>query len=325
MRWWMLLAVVGVLGCQHQAEVPAAPPPSEDLSTWTVPEVVQPPAAAQTPSPAEEKPTTAEEVYTFTPGTPYAVTVPVGWPLDILLEPGEQVRNIVGGERAPTPASAPPAQDAQAPPTADARRWEVREGAEGTGDTVRGHVFVAASEPGMRTGVIITTTRRTYYLTCQSAKSSPIRVLRWRYPAKASEPTKETGAPGLFPDPTRPARYHVGYQLTAAQRPPDWLPRSIVDDGKKLYIVYPEVTLFGSVPVIRMVGPNGPQLVNARQYLNVVIVDQLIARAELRVGIGEQAETVTITRGALRTIECPGDAACPVWPQAAQTLAGRKP
>jgi type IV secretory pathway VirB9-like protein len=98
-----------------------------------------------------------------------------------------------------------------------------------------------------------------------------------------------------------------------------------VDDGKKVYILYPEVALFDTVPLLRLIGPNGPQLVNARQFLNVVIVDQLVARAELRVGIGEHAETVTITRGALRTITCPGDAACPVWPQAAQTLARRQP
>jgi type IV secretion system protein VirB9 len=103
------------------------------------------------------------------------------------------------------------------------------------------------------------------------------------------------------------------------------MPRHVVDDGKKLYIVYPEVTLFGTVPLLRMIGPNGPQLVNARQYLNVVIVDQLLATAELRVGTGERAETVTLTRGALRTIDCPGDDACPAWPQAATTLAGRHP
>jgi len=53
------------------------------------------------------------------------------------------------------------------------------------------------------------------------------------------------------------------------------MPRAVVDDGKKLYILYPEVTLFGTVPLVRLLGPNGPQLVNARQYLNVVIVDQL--------------------------------------------------
>jgi len=101
------------------------------------------------------------------------------------------------------------------------------------------------------------------------------------------------------------------------------MPRGVVDDGKKLYILYPEVTLFGSVPVARMIGPNGPQLLNARQYLNVVIVDQLPARVELRVGTGETAEVVSVTRGDLHTIECPGDAACPVWPAAAQTLARR--
>jgi type IV secretion system protein VirB9 len=101
------------------------------------------------------------------------------------------------------------------------------------------------------------------------------------------------------------------------------MPRHVVDDGKKVYIIYPEVALFDTVPVVRLLGPNGPQLVNARQYLNVLIVDQLVARAELRVGIGERAQTVTVTRGVLRTMECPGDPACPVWPQAATTLAGR--
>ncbi len=98
-----------------------------------------------------------------------------------------------------------------------------------------------------------------------------------------------------------------------------------MDDGKKLYLVYPEVTLFGTVPLVRIVGPNGPQLVNARQYLNVTILDQLPPRLELRVGGGIHAETVTITRGALRTIDCPGDEACPVWPAAAATLARRRP
>jgi len=99
----------------------------------------------------------------------------------------------------------------------------------------------------------------------------------------------------------------------------------VTDDGKKLYILYPEVALFGSVLVVRMVGPNGPQLLNSRQYLNVVIVDQLPARVELRVGTGETAEVVTITRSDLHTIECPGDTGCPVWPTAAQTLARRQP
>ncbi len=273
------------------------------------------------------------------------MTVPVGWPLDIVLERGEQVHEIVGGDRAPSASTPVPqtsasgdaterlqtviAQAAASPPPPPAapangtRRWEFREGQDGIGETLRAHVFLAAREPGLTTGFIITTTRRTYYLTCQSVKTSPLRVLRWTYARHAPDTPKAPEPPGLLPDPTRPARYHVGYLVESHGRVPDWMPRHVVDDGKKLYIVYPEVTLFGTVPVVRMVGPNGPQLVNARQYLNVVLVDQLPAKAELRVGIGEHAETVTITRGTLRTIACPGDDACPVWPTAAAALARR--
>ena len=313
LRWCVLVMVSAVLGmgCAHPGEPPVVPPPSEDLSTWSVPELVQPPPPVpQPPATMDEKATAVAKVYAFTPGTTFAATVPMGWPLDLVLERGEQVRNIVGGDRAP-------AEGGQTP------RWEVKEGAEGTGETLRSHVFVTATEPGLTLGLIITSTKRTYYLTCKSVQTSPIRALRWHYPPAIPDTPTTPKSPGLLPDPTRPAHYHVGYDLTASQPTPAWLPRAIVDDGKKLYIIYPEVTLFGTVPLLRLLGPNGPQLVNARQYLNVVIVDQLVARAELRVGLGERAETVTITRGTVRTIACPGDSACPVWPQAATTLSGR--
>jgi|SRR6266702_331057 len=328
-----------LLGCTHEDAVPPVPPPPEDLSTWTVPELVQPPPSETPGMPGEAKPTAAEKVYAYIAGTPYQVQVSVGWPLDVVLEHGEQVRNIVGGDRSDTEMRQPPTVSAvaQAEGTATApseaprpeslggRHWEVREGAEGTGDTVRGHIFIAAMEAGMHTGVIVTTTRRTYYLTCQSVKTSPIRVLRWTYTPSAAMGRAIPKEPGMLPDATVAARYHVGYRIQSHGRPPDWMPRAVLDDGKKIYILYPEVTMFGTTPVVRMIGPNGPQLVNARQYLNVVIIDHLAARVELRIGIGETAEVVGVTRGDLHTIECPGDAACPSWPAAAQTLARRQP
>src|SRR5438105_7873783 len=305
MRWSCLVLLLLLLGCEHATERPAVPPPPEDLSTWVVPELVQPPPPVL-PDPAivKEKGTAAERVYDFTSGTTFAATVSVGCPLDIVRARGEQVRNYVGGDRAPTEARQTP-------------RWEVKEGAEGFGDTQRSHIFVTVTDPGLTMGLVVTTTRRTYYITCKSVKTSLTRVLRWRYPSGTAEAAKPVKPPGLLPDPTQPARYHVGYELTTSQPPPSWVPRYIVDDGKKLYIVYPEVVLFETVPLVRLIGPHGPQLVNARQYLNVVILDQVVGRAELRVGLGEHAETATIMRGALRTIACPGDPACPVWPQAA--------
>jgi P-type conjugative transfer protein TrbG len=309
MRYWpvMLAVLVALLGCEKEVQLPPVPPPSEDLSTWSVPELVQPPAP-ETPAPAvapQEKPTPAEQVLDFAAGTTFTLTVPVGAPLDVILQRGEQVRNIIGGDRAPVEPN-------------QTTRWEIKEGADGIGESLRQHIFLTAAMPGLTTGLIVTTTARTYYLTCKSVGKSPIRTVRWRYPVDTAtvKPVKE---PGLLPDPAQLKHYHVGYELVGTK--PSWQPRQVVDDGKKTYIIYPEVTLFETVPMLRLIGPNGPQLVNSRQFLNVVIIDQLLPRAELRVGLGEHAETVTITRGELRTIACPGNEACPVWPQAAQALA----
>jgi type IV secretion system protein VirB9 len=256
----------------------------------------------------EPKPTAAEQVLPWTPGTTFAVKVSVGHPLDILLQPGEQVRNIVGGDREPAEQGQPP-------------RWQVQEGAEGRSDTMRPHVFITASTPGLTMGLILTTTKRTYYLSCTSVGRSPVRVVRWTYPPEPAPVLARE--PGLLPDPTQPRQYHVGYTYLPSQPPPAWHPRQTVDDGEKTYILLPEVTLFSRVPMLRLVGPQGPMLANVRQFLNVLIVDELVSHAELRVGTGERAETVTIRRGELRTITCPGDPDCPRWPRAAQQLAGR--
>jgi P-type conjugative transfer protein TrbG len=304
----VLVMVSLLVGCQKEEPLPQVPPPPEDLSTWSVPELVQPPPPETPPaqSPPQEKTTPAEQVLDFAAGTTFPLTVPVGAPLDIVLQRGEQVRNIIGGDRTPVEAN-------------QTTRWEIKEGADGLGDTLRQHIFLSATTPGLTTGLIVTTTARTYYLTCKSVGKSPIRTVRWRYPVDSDASKPKPKEPGLLPDPAQPKHYHVGYELVGTK--PSWQPRQTVDDGKKTYILFPEVTLFTSVPMLRLIGPNGPQLVNSRQFLNVLIVDQLIARAELRVGIGEHAEVVTITRGEMRTIACPGDQACPVWPQAAQTLA----
>jgi type IV secretion system protein VirB9 len=306
-----------VLSCSHEPPPPPpVPAPPEDLSYWSTPELIQAPepeATAPKP-PKEPPPTPAEKIFDFAPGQTFELTVSVGAPLDLVFGHFEQLRNLVGGDRSPVEAN-------------QTTLWEVKEGMSGLGETQRQHVFLSVAKPGLQTGIVITTTQRTYYITCKSVQKSPIRTVRWRYPVEMADVKPVVKEPGLLPDPTQHKLYHVGYEVKATGHAPDWQPRYVLDDGKKTYIIYPEYVLFETVPMLRLVGPNGPQLVNSRQFLNVVIVDQLVPRAELRVGIGEHAETVTISRGALHTIACPGDDAgqCPVWPQAAQVLAQRHP
>ena len=96
LRVAVLVWIALLVACAHEPPPPPVPPPPEDLSTWSVPELVQPPAP-ETPAAAlvAEKPTPAEQVLDFAPGTTYTLTVGMQAPLDVILGPGEQVRNIV--------------------------------------------------------------------------------------------------------------------------------------------------------------------------------------------------------------------------------------
>jgi len=226
MPWLSVILMLALLwGCTKEEPPPPVPPPPEDLSTWAVPELVQlppvpPPVVAMVESPPA-KPTAAEKVYPYAPGTTFAVQVPTQTPLELVLEKGEQVRNIVGGDRAPAE-------------TQQTARWEVKEGTDGMGETLRQHVFIMVGEEKLTTGLIITTTLRTYYLTCTSVKTSPVRVVRWQYPHdEPAEMQPKTKEPGLLPDPQEPWQYHVSYSLDGAT--PDWRPRQVLDNGKKTY------------------------------------------------------------------------------------------
>src|SRR5262252_604779 len=125
--WGLLLLLAFVLmGCPHTEEAPPpVPPPPEDLSTWSVPELVQPPPPEE-PKPSQAKeplPAQAELILDFAAGTTATLTVSAGAPLDIVMGQREQIRNIIGGDRTPVEAN-------------QTTRWEVKEGADGLGETL---------------------------------------------------------------------------------------------------------------------------------------------------------------------------------------------
>lgn len=305
-----LLVILLVAGCTPKAPPPVhVPPMPDDLSTWAAPERVELPPPAPVPTPPPVRAAAPNEVlYDYEPSKEYVVEVPLGWPADVVLEPGEVVHNIVGGDRQPL-------QEGETP------RWEVKEGVSESQYTPVQHVFLTASHVGQKMGVIVTTSRRTYYLTVRSVKTTPIRAVRWTYPAPPVAPVVEK-PPSVLPDTEKPQRYHIGYAIEAPDPAPDWTPLQVLDDGRKTYLLFSPVVLYQEAPFLRLIGPQGPQLTNSRQYQTVYIIDQLISRAELRLGAGEHAQVVTITRGPLQTITCPGHEQCPQWPTAPR-VAGR--
>ncbi len=304
MRWWILL--IGIFlswGCHPKnSSVIQVPPMIEDTLTWSTPLLLPEPEPTPEPVRITERPATPNElVYPYEPGREYYVEVMPGWPQTLVLEPGEQWTGIQPGER-PTVETQGGTQDSAA-----ASPWEVKSTSE---QAPLQHIFVLVGKVGPSMGLVITTTKRSYAVTLKAVKQTPIRFVRWQFAATPSAPTPPR--PSLFPPPTQ--RYHIGYGIETSQPEPDWMPRWVGDTGDKLYMLLPVTTLYDVAPMVRGIGPNGPFLLNVRQYKNVLVVEQVPARLEVRLGTGPGAEVVTITRGLLLMIQCPHDPACPQWP-----------
>ena len=146
-----------------------------------------------------------------------------------------------------------------------------------------------ATHVGQKLGVIVATSRRTYYLTLKCVAKTEVRAIRWRYPAPPVLPVVAAPAPRLLPDPEQPHRLHVGYVISAADPVPEWAPRQVVDDGRKMYLLLPPTTRFAVAPLVRGRGPNGPFIVSARHMDTVIILDQIIGHLELRYGEGRDS------------------------------------
>jgi len=293
-----------IVGCATTSPTVDAPPLAEDLG-WSAPVAVKPPApdVPSAPTEPETARSSREKVYPFIPGECYRVDVPVGTVVALAFKPGEEIRDWADGDRSPVES-----EDHQKP------LWEFKQSYAGAGVTGRPAMLITVPKAGLKNGLTVTTTGWTYCVDLQSVSKSAIRSVRWTYPDDAPKVAK--APPRLWPDPTQPQRYHAGYEITASEPTPVWTPRQAVDDGSKTYIVFPPTVTSVDAPLIRLVGSSGPELVNARQAGNVVILDRLFNRAELRLGASKQAEVVTIQRLMPVTIACPGDARCPVWPDA---------
>lgn len=296
-RMLALCAMVLFLGCAVQEEpLPPLPPPSDDLTTWASPARWTPPPIPQAPAPRPPGP--QEQVVAYREGEEVRVLVPMGTPATVQLEAGEQIQTIMQGDRTPV-------AEGEAP------RWDIK---TGMGSHETPYVFITAREPGLRQGLVILTSRRTYHLALSSVSSAKVRAVRWTY-TDTSPPPQQAPWHGLWPDPRLPHAYHVGYEISSPAPAPAWTPRQVVDDGTRMYLLLSPVALVTDVPLVREMTPQGPRLLNTRLVGTVLVIDKLVGRVELRLGVGDHAEVVQLQRGAaLQTVMCPGDGRCPQFP-----------
>lgn len=215
----------------------------------------------------------AAQIYAYSPGALYQVYAAPGQITDIALEEGEQLTG-----------SGPVA-------AGDTVRWVVGDTESGSGDTRRVHILVKPTRASIETNLVVNTDRRTYLIELRSRERPYMPSVAWYYPETAREKSRSVALKPVLPDPSqRVFRYAI-----EGDSPP-WRPLTAYDDGRKVYVEFPQGIVQGEMPPLFVIGPDGKtELVNYRAFGNVLIVDRLFAAAELRLG-DEHQQKVRIVR-----------------------------
>lgn len=223
----------------------------------------------------------AIQIYPYTRGALYQVYTAPEQVTDIALQPGEELMSVSAG---------------------DTVRWVLGDTVSGVGEEAQVHILVKPIQAGLKTNLIITTSRRAYHLELHAFQQTYMAAVSWRYSdqplvqrrASASKPPmlQEPVARGL-----ELGRLKFRYEISGDE--PHWRPTRVFDDTRKVYIQFPTRLDQGEAPPLFVVGRDGKsQLVNYRMRDNYYIVDRLFSMAELRLGEKRQ-DVVRISRSDL--------------------------
>ena len=199
---------------------------------------------------------------------------------DLVLEPGESIVNVAVG---------------------DSIRWLIAPATSGPADATTPHILIKPTEAGLRTNLIVTTNRRTYYLTLVSRKSDPMLRIGFSYPQDLGRTFAPS--PALSPRPTpRPSaelpaaafeKLDFDYRVSGDR---GLLPLRVFNDGAHTYLEMPPGMT--EIPILFAVGSDGGEtLVNYRYTGKYYVIDGLPARIALVDGSGKKQRRALVIRG----------------------------
>ena len=293
------------ISLDEPVQVQALPEPPTPIEVVTVPEPLPLPAQLKplpgmeevkpAPEPADERvrvsranqeariaPTregyvNAIQVWPFTDGALYQVYAAPGRVTVISLQPGEELVTVAAG---------------------DTVRWIVGDTSSGTGDALRVSVLVKPIRSGLKTNLVITTSRRTYLLELTSTEKAWMASVSWDYPKDRMLALQRQAhaASAAAPVDAGLSLENIRFRYTISGSNPPWKPLRAFDDGEKVYIQFPGGIAQGELPPLFVIGAEGDgQLVNYRFRSPYYIVDRLFGAAELRLG-ADKGDVVRIER-----------------------------
>ncbi|MBO9749614.1 P-type conjugative transfer protein TrbG [Xanthomonas phaseoli pv. dieffenbachiae] len=228
-------------------------------------------------APTREGYVNAIQVWPFTDGALYQVYAAVGRVTVIALQPGEELVTVAAG---------------------DTVRWIVGDTSSGSGEALRVNVLVKPIRSGLKTNLVITTSRRTYLLELTSTEKAWMASVSWDYPKDRmlALQRQAQAASAAAPVDTGLSLEKIRFRYAVSGSNPPWKPLRAFDDGEKVYIQFPPGIAQGELPPLFVIGAQGDrQLVNHRFRSPYYIVDRLFGAAELRLG-GDGGDVVRIER-----------------------------
>ncbi len=236
------------------------------------------------PSPGED----GRVVYTYGAGLPTVVCAPLRLCV-IELESGER---LIGE-----------------PHIGDSVRWLIDPATSGEGAHERALIVVKPKGPGLDTNILLTTDRRLYYLRLVSTPSEYIARTSFEYPAAEtarwqahlleSEQRRKEAVRQSQLAPLRTIEdLYFDYRVLGKHH--ELRPVRIFDDGEKTYVQMREKILHRELPVLVVVGTQGPEMVNYRVKGTVYVVDRIFEHGALILGEGKKAKRLDIVRGTFR-------------------------
>ncbi len=228
-------------------------------------------------APTREGYVNAIQVWPFTDGALYQVYAAPGRVTVISLQPGEELVTVAAG---------------------DTVRWIVGDTSSGAGNDLRVSVLVKPIRSGLKTNVVITTSRRTYLIELTSTDKAWMASVSWEYPKDQMLALRrqDQAAQAAAPVDTGLSLEKIRFRYAISGSNPPWKPLRAFDDGEKVYIQFPPGIAQGELPPLFVIGAQGDgQLVNYRFRSPYYIVDRLFGAAELRLG-GDKGDMVRIER-----------------------------
>ena len=228
-------------------------------------------------SPTRDGYLNAIQVWPYAEGALYQIYASPGRVTDIMLQEGEELVSVSAG---------------------DTVRWIVGDTTSASGLAQRVHVLVKPVRAGLKTNLVITTSRRIYLLELTSTTQTWMASISWSYPQDQLAMLKRQAARAEAAAPVAQGisleRLRFRYDISGDK--PSWRPLRAFDDGERVYIEFPQGIAQGELPPLFVVGSAGVgELVNYRFRAPYYIVDRLFGAAELRLG-GDKAQVVRVGR-----------------------------